>query len=68
MSSGNTKQGYPNLQQVPSDERHRKCFVSEKGNNIIAADYAGMESVIFANKTLDPGLLEFYDNGYGDMH
>lgn len=68
MSSGNTKQNKPNLQQVPSDERHRHCFISEEGNDLIAADYSGMESVIFANKTLDKGLLDFYDNGYGDMH
>lgn len=68
MSSGNTRQNKPNLQQVPSDERHRDCFVSEVGNDLIAADYTGQESVIFANKTLDEGLLEFYDKGYGDMH
>lgn len=68
MSSGNQRDNKPNLQQLPADPRFRKCFVPEKNNVLIAADYSGMESVVFANKTEDKGLLEFYDNGYGDMH
>lgn len=68
MSSGNKRDNKPNLQQLPSDSRYRKCFIPEKGNIMIAADYTGMESVVFANKTLDKGLLEFYDKNLGDMH
>ena len=68
MSSGNTKQGKPNLQQVPNDSEHRGCFVSEKGNVLICADYTGQEAVIFANKCLDKNLLKFYDDNLGDMH
>lgn len=68
MSSGNKKDNKPNLQQLPADPRYRECFIPSKGNVIIASDYMGMESVVFANKTLDKGLLDFYDNGLSDMH
>lgn len=68
MSSGNKKDNKPNLQQLPADPRYRKCFIPSKGNVLIASDYKGMESVVFANKTLDEGLLDFYDNGLSDMH
>lgn len=68
MSSGNARQGKPNLQQVPNDDEHRGCFISEKGNKLICADYTGQEAVIFANKCKDKALLEFYDQDLGDMH
>lgn len=68
MSSGNNRQKKPNLQQVPSDEVHRDCFVAEKGYKLICADYTGQEAVIFANKCMDKNLLAFYDGNLGDMH
>lgn len=68
MSSGNKSEVKANLQQLPADPRYRKCFVPINGNKMIAADYSGMESVVFANKTMDKGLLKFYDEGLGDMH
>lgn len=68
MSSGNKKQKKPNLQQVPSDEIHRDCFVAESGHKMVCADYTGQEAVIFANKCKDSNLLAFYDENLGDMH
>lgn len=68
MSSGNKKDNKPNLQQLPSSEKYRSCFIAPKGYKLIASDYSGMESVVFANKTLDQGLLNFYDTGQEDMH
>lgn len=68
MSSGNARQNKPNLQQVPSDDSHRGCFVAEPGNKLICADYTGQEAVIFANYCLDKNLLAFYDGNLGDMH
>lgn len=58
----------PNLQNVPSDQETRSCFVAEKGNVIVGVDYSGQEQVVLANKSLDAGLLEFYDSGLQDMH
>ena len=74
MSCGgkNTKTNPPldyiNLQQIPRDARHRECFVAEKGFTLIVADYAGQESVVFANKCKDKDILKFYQEGLGDMH
>lgn len=68
---GNKKRGLsqkPNMQNVPSDDRTRSCFVAEKGNTLIVADYSGQEQVVLANKSLEPNLLEFYAKGLGDMH
>ena len=58
----------PNMQNIPSDEETRSCFVSEPGNLLIGVDYSGQEQVVLANRSLDKNLLEFYDNGLGDMH
>ena len=59
---------YVNLQQIPRDARHRECFIAEKGCTLIVADYAGQESVVFANKCKDKDILKFYQTGLGDMH
>jgi twinkle protein len=58
----------PNLQNVPSDDESRSCFIAEKGNVIIGVDYSGQEQIVLANKCLDKNLLEFYDSGLQDMH
>jgi len=62
------KKEYVNLQQIPSDSRHREAFTAEPGNKLIVADYSGQESVVFANFCKDPEILEFYQKGMGDMH
>jgi DNA polymerase-1 len=59
---------FPNLQNLPSDSRHRHCFVPQKGNKLIVGDYSGQEQIILANKSLEPNLLAFYEAGLGDMH
>ena len=59
---------YVNLQQIPRDARHRECFIAEEGCTLIVADYAGQESVVFANKCKDNDILKFYEEGLGDMH
>ena len=59
---------YVNLQQIPRDARHRECFIAEKDCTLIVADYAGQESVVFANKCKDKDILKFYEEGLGDMH
>jgi DNA polymerase-1 len=72
LSSGGrnkeTGEAYPNLQNIPSDEETRSCFVAEDGNVIIGCDYTGQEQIVLVNKCLDKNLLEFYDKDLGDMH
>ena len=57
-----------NIQNIPSDEYTRSCFIPAIGNKFVDCDYSGQEDVIFANKCLDTKLLEFYDSKLGDGH
>jgi len=59
---------FVNLQQIPADKSHRDCFIPEKGNKMIVADYSGQESVVFANFSKDPDIISFYQKGLADMH
>tara|TARA_R110002153_G_scaffold32343_2_gene97885 strand:- start:4889 stop:6874 length:1986 start_codon:yes stop_codon:yes gene_type:complete len=68
MSCGNRKTNSPNLQQIPSDDRHRTCFKAEPGNKIIVCDYASQESRILADISNEPNLVKFYTSGGADLH
>jgi len=72
LSSGGknkeTGESYLNFQNIPSDKDTRNCFISSEGNNLIVCDYSGQEQVVLANKSMDKGLLQFYDEGLSDMH
>lgn len=66
ISSGGN--GTVNMQNIPAEESTRGCFVAEPGNVLVVADYNSQENVVLANKSLDKGLLEFYDKGLSDIH
>jgi DNA polymerase-1 len=72
ISSGgknkDTGEEYINFQNIPSDEYIRECFIPNEGNKLLISDYSGQEQIVLANKSMDPGLLEFYDKDLGDMH
>lgn len=72
LSSGGknkeTREAYLNFQNIPSDKKTRNCFVAEKGNKLVIADYSGQEQIVLANKSMDENLLKFYDEGLADMH
>lgn len=58
----------PNLQNLPHDAQTRACFVSDKGNRWISADYSGQESYLMASMANDEAMLEELTNGSGDLH
>ena len=58
----------PNMQNIPSDNRTRSCFQAQPGNLLLVSDYSGQEQIVLANKSLDKDLLNFYQQGLGDMH
>lgn len=58
----------PNLQNLPHDALTRSCFVSDKGNKWISADYSGQESYLMASMANDAAMLEELTNGSGDLH
>jgi len=68
LSCGNKKDGTPNLQNVPSDEETRSCFIPEEGNIMIDADYSSQEQIVLANFSKEEKLINFYAKGFKDMH
>ena len=59
---------YPNLQQLPADERTRSCFIAEKGNLFCSCDYAALESRLGADIYNEPAMIKEYLEGSGDLH
>jgi DNA polymerase I-like protein with 3'-5' exonuclease and polymerase domains len=68
LSSGNKRDGSPNLQNIPSDPETRSCFIAEPGNLIASVDYSGQEQIILANFSQEENLINFYKKGFSDMH
>lgn len=68
LSSGNKRDGTPNLQNIPSDDETRACFVPEFLNSLVDADYSSQEQVVLANFSKEDNLLNFYAKGFKDMH
>jgi len=68
LSCGSAKENKPNLQNLPSDELTRSCFISEPGYKFIAADYSSQEQIVLANFSKEENLINFYKKGFKDMH
>jgi len=68
-SAGDTRNGpFPNLQNQPRDGSLRRIFKGKGPNVLIACDYSGQESVVLADMSEEPKMLEFYRSGSGDLH
>jgi DNA polymerase I-like protein with 3'-5' exonuclease and polymerase domains len=52
-----TRKGHINFLNFPSDEITRDCFVANKGNIIVVADYSAQEAVLLADKTKDEAMM-----------
>ena len=68
LSSGDMRANKPNLQNLPSDELTRSCFVAEPGYKYIAVDYSSQEQIVLANFSEEENLINFYKKGFTDMH
>lgn len=58
----------PNLQNLPSNEITRSCFIAEDGNLWLSADYKGQESFLMASIANDKAMLDELIHGSGDLH
>jgi DNA polymerase-1 len=71
MSSGGknkaTKEEYINFLNIPQDNAVRNCIIPEKGKVFIDCDYSGQETVILANYSGEPNMINLIETG-GDMH
>ena len=69
IASGNVRNGpFPNLANVPADEQTRSCFMGQRSHTLVVADYSGQESMILADLSAAPKLLDFYQSGEADLH
>lgn len=59
---------YPNIQQLPSDDATRSCFVPGEGNLMVSCDFSALESRLGADIYQEPAMLEEFLHGSGDMH
>lgn len=66
-NSGRFSCGNPNIQQIPRGKEFRECFIPEKGNKFIIADYSQIELRVAAEIAKDTTMLEAYRKGQ-DLH
>ena len=67
LSCGGGESGV-NVQNLPSDEETRACFVAEKGNAWISCDYQSQESRLIASIANDQAMIDLFTTGCGDVH
>jgi DNA polymerase I len=65
--TGRMSSSAPNLQNLPGDERYRRCFRAPADRVLIRADYSQIELRIAARISGDKALLEAYRTGQ-DVH
>lgn len=59
---------YVNIQQLPSDDATRSCFVPNKGNLLIDCDFSALESRLGADIYNEKAMQDEFLYGSGDMH
>ena len=65
FASGDSKAGYPNMQNIPADNKFRHCFGVEEGYEVTTCDLSGAELIVMVALSGDLRLLELAS---GDMH
>ena len=56
----------PNMQQIPSDNTFRNCFITEPGG-FVSSDYSSQELNVIAHGSQDPVWLDALEKGL-DLH
>jgi DNA polymerase-1 len=67
MKGKRAYQNYPNMQNIPADNRYRNCFGAEDGWKLVTMDYSGQELRLIAEGSKDPVWLQAFANGE-DVH
>lgn len=63
LNTGRMSSTNPNLQNIPSDSRYRKCFTSPKNYKIVNADYAAQEIRVLAQVSNVKDMQDFFIHG-----
>ena len=59
---------YPNIQNLPSDDKTRSCFVPESDNIMCSCDFSALESRLGADIYNEQSMIDEFLYGSGDMH
>jgi DNA polymerase I len=65
--SGRFSCSNPNLQQIPHDQRYRRCFTAPPGRRLVMADYSQIELRILADFSGDQRFIQVFESG-ADLH
>ncbi len=67
LDTGRVSSSKPNMQQIPSDNTFRNCFVTESGWVFVSSDYSSQELNVIAYGSQDPVWLDALERGL-DLH
>lgn len=62
-STGRLSSSDPNLQNIPSDPRYRRCFLPAHGYKYVILDYSQIEPRLSAQVSRDPVYVETFRSG-----
>ncbi len=67
LDTGRVSSSKPNMQQIPSDNTFRNCFIAPTGWLFVSSDYSSQELNVIAYGSQDPVWLEALEKGL-DLH
>ena len=67
LNTGRVASNKPNMQQIPADNKFRRCFIPDENHVLVSADYSSQELCIIAVGSKDPVWLEALKEGK-DLH
>ena len=68
FASGDTKNGHPNMAQIPRQNQYRIPFKARPGYKIMTIDFSGCELTILASESKDRKLISLLMDDDKDMH
>lgn len=67
LDTGRVSSSEPNMQQIPSDNKYRNCFICPNGWVFVSSDYSSQELNVIAFGSKDPVWLDALERGL-DLH
>lgn len=67
LDTGRVSSSKPNMQQIPSDNTFRNCFIAPQGWVFVSSDYSSQELNVIAYGSQDPVWLDALTRGL-DLH
>jgi DNA polymerase I len=67
VSTGRMSSNNPNLQNIPSKQKFRSCFIADENNCLVCVDQNSAELVIVGALSGEPNFLDAYEKGL-DFH